>query len=168
MSPLEFSRLINRFYNVATEALIHTDALIDKIIGDQVAAIFVPGIAGQGHASCALEAARKILYATGHDGPEDPWIPLGIGVHTGIAFVGSVGSGQGTSDITVLGDTANTTARLSSLAHRGEILVSRTAATAAGLAVNHLESRQLQLKGKNESVQVYVIARPAASLTLAS
>jgi adenylate cyclase len=37
MSPLDYSRLINRFYNAATQVMANTDALIDKIIGDQVA-----------------------------------------------------------------------------------------------------------------------------------
>jgi class 3 adenylate cyclase len=78
-------------------------------------------------------------------------------VHTGVAFVGSVGSGDGTSDITVLGDAANTAARLSSQARVGEILVSETAFTSTGFKPADLERRQLDLKGKSESVPVFVI-----------
>jgi adenylate cyclase len=158
MSPTEFSKLINRFYNTSTQVMIQTDALIDKIIGDQVAAMYVPGFAGPEHARRALEAAQQILRATGHARPEGPWIPLGVGVHTGTAFVGSVGSEDGTSDITVLGDAANTAARLSSSARQGEVLISDAAYRSAGLDFGELEKRHLALKGKSEPVLVHVLS----------
>ena len=157
MSPIEYSRLINRFYNTATQVMVRTDALIDKIIGDQVAAMYVQGFAGPAHARRALEAAQQILRATGHARPQGPWIPLGVGVHTGTAFVGSVGSEGGTSDITVLGDTPNTAARLASSARQGEILISDPAYTAAGLDLGQLEQRHLDLKGKSQPVLVHVL-----------
>lgn len=156
MSSLEYSKLINRFYNASTQVMVRSDALIDKIIGDQVAGMYVPGLAGREHARRAIEAGQEILRATGHSRPEGPWIPLGVGVHTGTAFVGSVGSEDGTSDITVLGDTANTAARLASSAQPGEILISEAAYTASGLDLGELETRHLELKGKSEPVLVYV------------
>jgi adenylate cyclase len=158
MSALEFSQLINRFFTVATQVFVDSDALIDKIIGDQAAGMYVPGFAGPAHAQRALEAAQAILQATGHARPEGPWIPLGVGVHTGIAYVGSVGKADGPRDITVLGDTANTAARLSSAAGQGEILISETAYQAAGLNLDHLEKRQLALKGKSQPISVYVLS----------
>jgi adenylate cyclase len=157
MSPKEYSRLINRFYNVSTRIMVNSDALIDKIIGDQVAAMYVPGFAGTNHARRAIEAAQEILRATGHADGGGPWIPLGVGVHTGVAFVGSVGSESGTSDITVLGDTPNTAARLSTNARRGEVLVSDDALLASGLDYGELESRQLDLKGKSNRISVHVL-----------
>jgi class 3 adenylate cyclase len=87
---------------------------------------------------------------------EKPWIPLGVGVHTGIAFVGSVRSEGGISDITVLGDAANTTARLASSALTGEILVSDEAYSAAGMDLGQTERRSLVLKGKSQPVSVHV------------
>lgn len=158
MSSFDYSKLINRFYSTSTDILVRSDALIDKIIGDQVAAMYVPGFAGPSHAGRAIEAAQEILRATGHSRPEGPWIPLGVGVHTGTAFVGSVGSGEGTSDITVLGDTANTAARLSSVAAQGEILISDAAYKTAGLGLGELDTRQLKLKGKSQSVLVHVLS----------
>lgn len=157
MSPMAYSQVINRFYNAATHVLVHSDALIDKIIGDQVAGMYVPGFAGPKHALRAIEAAQEILRVTGHGGSDEPWVPLGVGVHTGMAFVGAVGSDEGTVDITVLGDTANTAARLSSNAKQGEILISEAAYTAAGLPVQDLEQRTLELKGKSEPVTVYIL-----------
>jgi adenylate cyclase len=162
MSPLAYSRLINRFYNAATQVLVRSDALIDKIIGDQVAAMFVPGFVGPAHAARALEAAQRLLEATGHDDRNGPWIPLGAGVHTGVAFVGSVGSENGTSDITVLGDVANTAARLASSAAQGEILLSDAAAVSAGFARAGLEQRQVALKGKSQPMLVHVVRTVSA------
>jgi adenylate cyclase len=157
MSPTEFGRLIDRFYKVASQIMVQSDALIDKIIGDQAAGMYVPGIAGPDHALQAVEAAQEMLRATGHGASEDPWIPLGIGVHTGIAFVGAVGSDKGTVDITVLGDAANTAARLSGSAAQGEILISEPAFVAAGLRLDQPERRSLTLKGKSDVVPVYVL-----------
>ena len=162
MSPTEYSQVINRFYEAATHVMIHTNALIDKIIGDQVAGMYVPGFAGTDHARRAIEAAQEIMRVTGHGGPDEPWIPLGAGVHTGTAFVGSIRSGEGTADITVLGDAPNTAARLSTSAGRGEILISEAAIVAAGLPIDNLEKRALDLKGKTEPVSVYVLTNYSA------
>ena len=157
MGPKEFSKLINRFYKTATHVLVHSDAMIDKIIGDQVAGMYVPGFAGPDHAGRAVSAAQEIMRATGHGSSGGPWISLGAGVHTGTAFVGSVGSEEGTMDITVLGDAANTAARLSSMAEVGQILISEPAFEAARMTAGELEKRSLDLKGKTEAVPVYVL-----------
>jgi adenylate cyclase len=152
-----FHHLINRFYNASTEILIHSNALIDKLIGDEVVGLYLPGIAGPDHAQIALDAARDLLKATGHADPGEPWIKVGVGVHTGTGYVGAVGSNQSVSDITVLGDVANTTARLASQASEGEILVSEETCQAAGLSLENCESRTLQLKGRSQAVIVRVI-----------
>ena len=83
-------------------------------------------------------------------------LPVGVGVHTGIAFVGSVGAGTNV-DLTAMGDPMNVTARLASAAGAGEILVSADAARVAGLDDADLERRELELKGKSEVVSVVVI-----------
>jgi adenylate cyclase len=118
---------MNSFYKAGTEALIRTDALIDKFMGDEVIGLYTPGFAGREHAQAAVEAGRGLLRATGHADPQGPWLPVGIGIHTGVAYVGAVGSEDSVSDITVLGDAANTAARLASAAGPGEILVSAQA-----------------------------------------
>lgn len=102
----------------------------------------------------------SILAATGHaDGA--PWIPIGVGVHTGVAFVGSVGS-ESHVDLTALGDTANIAARLASMAGSGEVLVTVEAADAAELEARGLERRDLALKGRSGPTSVRVI--PASEL----
>jgi len=157
MTPLEFSRLIDRYYQVATDILIEANAWIEKLIGDEVTGLFIPGFAGPQHASLAVEAAQSILEATGHGRPEGAWIPVGVGVHTGTVYVGAVGKEGGMTEVTALGDAVNTAARLASNAGPGEILVSEYTWQAAGLAAKDAEARQLQLKGRSEPVQVRVL-----------
>lgn len=152
-----FHRLINRFYQACTEALVHSDALIDRLVGDEVIGLYVPGIAGPDYTRKAVEAARTLLEATGHADPNGPWIRVGAGVHSGTAYVGAVGSRDSMADITVLGDAPNITARLASLAGPGEILVSEEACRLSGLDLEKCEPRRLNLKGRTESVDVRVI-----------
>lgn len=156
MSSVEFSRLINRFYQAATHELYRKNGMVEKLIGDEVTGFFVPGIAGEDHARAAIEAGEAILRATGHAGPEGPWVPVGVGVHTGRAFVGAVGGSEGAADIAVLGDTVNVAARIASQAGTGELLISETAARIVQREVEGLEARRLALKGKQEPVSVWV------------
>lgn len=153
----EFHRLINRFYTTSTEILIQTHALIEKMIGDEVAGMYVPGIAGPEHARVGVEAAQALLKATGHSDPGGPWIRVGVGVHTGVAYVGTVGSSERVSDITVLGDVANITARLASNAGAGEILVSEETCREIGYELVNCEERLLELKGRSQPVAARVI-----------
>lgn len=157
LGTTQFSRLINRFYKTASQIMVESDALIDKIVGDQVAGMYVPGFAGAQHARRAIEAGRWLLAATGHGNADTPWIPLGVGIHTGTAYVGSIGSKDGTMDITVLGDAANTAARLAAEANIGEILISDAAYRAADMELGLLDVRQLALKGKSQTVSVHVL-----------
>ncbi|HET8563077.1 MAG TPA: adenylate/guanylate cyclase domain-containing protein, partial [Candidatus Binatia bacterium] len=84
-------------------------------------------------------------------------IPVGIGVHSGVAYFGAVGAADGLTDISAIGDEVNTAARLASKAAAGEIIVSEQALKQAGLDGNGLESRSLELKGISELVPVRVM-----------
>jgi adenylate cyclase len=163
-----FRGLLNRFYDTAAHVLVQHDAIVDKFVGDEVVALFVPALTGDAHAARAVEAAYALLRATGHDEASGPWIPIGAGVHTGVAFIGSVGEPP-VSDLTALGDAVNTTARLASAAAAGEILITRPAAAASGLDRVGLEQRDLALKGKSESTAVFVakLTAPASAQPVA-
>jgi len=157
MSALEFSRLINRFYTVATHVLIQTDALVDRLMGDEAIGLYIPGFAGPEHPRRAIEAAQNLLRLTGHRDSKGPWLPVGVGVHTGPAFVGVVGGEDSPADFTALGDHVNITARLASEAGTGEILISNAAYSASELNLESLEHRQMELKGKSEPIGVRVL-----------
>ena len=149
-----FHRLMDRFYQEMTRVLVAHDAVVDKFVGDEVVALFIPALTGADHARHAVEAARDMLRATGHADAAGPWAPLGIGIHTGPAYVGSIG--DTVTDFTALGDAVNVTARLASAAAGGEILVSADASVLAGLQPD-LESRRLTLRGRQQPLDVRVL-----------
>ena len=91
ISPTAFRTLLDRFYDVAARVLVAHDGIVDKFVGDEVVGIFIPALAHDEHPGRAIAAARALLDATGHGGPGEPWVPVGVGVATGTAFVGSVG-----------------------------------------------------------------------------
>jgi len=158
MSAKDFSQLMNRFYTVASKVLIKTDAMVDRLMGDEVIGLYIPGFAGEEHPRRAIEAAQELLELTGHRDNKGPWLPVGIGVHTGLAYVGVVGGGEDNpSDFTALGDNVNVTSRLASQAGPGEILISEAAYTASHLDLGELEHRELELKGKSEKTGVRVL-----------
>ena len=156
LSPSEFSLLISRFFTVTSRILFRTRAWVDRLVGDQVIGMYIPYYAGGAHQRVAINAAKDLLRMTGHSDQTGPWIPLGVGVHTGTAFVGTVGSEDSATDITVLGDPPNVAARLSSLAGPGEILISEDTYVGAGLD-SELEKRTVDLKGKSEPLAVRVL-----------
>ncbi|MGH2428570.1 MAG: adenylate/guanylate cyclase domain-containing protein [Candidatus Limnocylindria bacterium] len=154
MSPREFNRLMGRFHDMAFDVLVDHDAFVDKFVGDEIIGIFVPAMAGASHGHKAIEAARDLLRRTSGTDPSKPWMPIGIGVSTGVAYVGSVGQGPDTN-LTAMGDLVNTTARLASAAAAGEVLVMVSSETRDLL--DGLERRTLALKGKSTPTEVAVI-----------
>lgn len=157
MRPREFNRLMGRFYDAATDVLARHDAIVDKFVGDEIIGIFVPAMAGEQHARRAIEAALELLNRTGHGPNRRPWLPVGAGINTGRAYVGAIGEGPDT-ELTAMGDSVNTTARLASVAGPGEILVTAPAARAAGVETRARERRTLELKGKSEPTEVFVLS----------
>lgn len=156
MSAYDFSRLIARFYHVTTRAIYNHGGMVEKLIGDEVTAFFVPAFAGTNHAKTAVTVGREILRATGHESREGPWIPVGVGVHTGEAFIGTVGQKGSNLDIVVLGDNVNIAARFAGVARAGEIVMSEAVRLAAGLETAGMEHRHLELKGKEDLVEAWV------------
>ena len=159
MTPSAFRDLMNRFYAAANAVLIASDAMIDKMVGDEVVALYLPML--DHHARRAVDAAVDLLAATGHGDPDGPWIPVGVGVHTGTAFVGTVGTGDTVTDFTAMGDAVNVTARLASVAGPGEVLVTDAATRAAGRQVGDAQRRELTLRGRSERLPVTVLTTVA-------
>ena len=152
MSATDFKALLDRFYDVASKQVFDHDGMVDKFVGDEIVAQFFPLMAGERHVARALDAARALMKATGHDDPGGPWLPVGAGIHVGQVWIGTVGTGD-RIELTMVGDPVNTTARLAAAAGAGEIIISSEAAAAAGLDAA-LPREQLALKGKSEPMDV--------------
>ena len=158
MNASDYSRLMNRFYKAATDVLIRTDAFIDQFVGDEAIGLYFPLFTGPNHARAAVMGAQELLRAMGYGGKQEPWIPVGVGVHTGIVFFGTISGSEGSvTDLAALGDNVNITARIASKAGSGEALISEVAYTSAGLNLGNLEQRQLELKGKSEPMDIRVL-----------
>jgi adenylate cyclase len=154
VAPAQFAELLNRFYAVATDTLVQRDAVVDKLIGDEVMALFVPGIAGSEYRGLAVESGLALLRAVGYGTPEGAWLNVGAAVNVGIAYVGNVG--DAVVDFTALGDTVNTGARMQGEATAGELLVRDELPVANFPELR--ESRTLELRGRSESIGVNVLS----------
>lgn len=157
MTPSEYKELIDRFYNETTHVLIHSYAIIDKLVGDEVSGYYLPTFAGSDYAQKSVEAAQELLHVTGHTDPEGPWVPVGVGIHSGTAYFGAVSTSDGLIELTALGDTVNTASRLASQASAGEIIISMSTAHKEGINLSNLEKRTLELKGKREPMDTWVM-----------
>lgn len=155
MPSVEFHALLNRYLAAATETVFKHDGVVDKFVGDELVAMFIPLLSGERYVARAIEAGRDLLRATGHGSSAEPWVSIGIGIHSGTAWFGVIGEGSHI-EMTVVGDAVNVAARLASAAGPGKLLVSADAADAAGLEPS-LERRSLTLKGKELPVEVVTL-----------
>lgn len=157
MSPSQVSALLRRFYGCA-ESVLFPEALIDKLIGDEVMALYLPPFISRfterGAADVMIDHGRELLRAVGYGTPEGPFVELGIGADFGEAFVGNIGD-RAVYDFTAVGDTVNVASRLQGEAAAGELVVSARVAAAAGDDLG--EPVQLQLKGKAEPERAFRI-----------
>ncbi len=152
MRPAEFSRLITRFYTGSTKLITAEDGLVEKLAGDAVAAFWGAGFAGPDYVRRTLTVARNLSQLM-----IEQKLPVGIGVHYGVAYFGAIGTADGLTDFSAVGDEVNLAARLASQAAAGEIIVSEQALQKAGLDGSELESRSLELKGISKPVEVRVM-----------
>ncbi|WP_205876757.1 adenylate/guanylate cyclase domain-containing protein [Mycobacterium camsae] len=148
----DFAALLNRFYGAATHALLRHDAVIDKLIGDEVMAFFVRGISGPRYREHAVAAGFDLLKAVGYGSDVRPWLELGVAVNAGVAYVGNVGGAV--VDFTALGDPVNVAARMQQHAAGGELLV---AAGVADEAVASGRRRRLNLRGHPRPLDTFVL-----------
>src|SRR4051794_12807105 len=120
------------------------DGLVDKLIGDEVVALFVPGLAGPDYRRNAALAAVDLARAVSD-------LPVGVAANAGTAFVGNVGSGT-VLDFTALGDAVNVCARLQAHAAPGEVVLS--ADLYALVADGHPggSAERLEVRGRDEPV----------------
>jgi len=153
-----FAALLTAFYRLAADAIVGTEGVVDKFVGDEAIGLYIPSYSGRDHALKAIEGGRRLIAATARsDASAAGPIPAGGGVHTGTAYVGTLGSSEEISDFTALGDSVNTTARLASVAGPGELLVSLAAAEHASLDTAGLDRRTVQVRGREATLDVYAL-----------
>jgi adenylate cyclase len=160
MAPDRVAELLNRFYGAASKVLTRS-AIIDKLVGDEVMALYLPQLIGESWEDELVRDATELLETVGYRGSEEPWLSLGVGLDIGRAYVGNVGAGE-VKDFTALGDVVNTAARLQAAAEAGQIVMSgrlfdRLTTAAEATATT------LALKGKGEPEPARVVDLSSAS-----
>ena len=151
----EFTGILNRFYHVATSTLLQHDAMIDKMVGDEVMALFLPALCRSEHRARLAEAGAALASAVRKVLVNGEPLPVGIGLHCGPAFVGKIGS-AGVYDFTALGDTVNTAARLQAEARPGELAMSEAVYLAAPERFPQAQARSAPLRGKSDPLAIRV------------
>jgi adenylate cyclase len=153
-SASDYAGLLNRFYAVVTDVLLRHDALIDKLIGDEAMALFIPGVAGPDYRRKAVTAAIGVLQGVGYGTAAGPWLTVGVGVNAGQAYVGNVGAAV--VDFTALGDTVNVAALLQEQAQSGEVVVAAAVNQDIDALLPRASRRTLQVRGHETPVPVLV------------
>jgi adenylate cyclase len=153
--PREASEVLRRFYRCAEDVLF-PEAVIDKLIGDEVMALYLPtmkrDLDPDEVPQVMLDHARGLLRAVGYGSGAEPFVEMGVGLDIGEAFVGNIGQ-RALYDFTAVGDVVNTASRLQHEAGGGEIVLSER--VAAGLRHPVGTEVQLELKGKSEPQTAY-------------
>lgn len=156
--PREASLLLRRFYRVAEDVLF-PDAVIDKLIGDEVMAIYLPILRPkldlEDMPGVMLEHARDLLRGVGYGSDDGPFAEMGIGIDVGEAFVGNIGE-RALYDFTAVGDVVNTASRFQGQAAGGEIVLSERVAAALPEPVG--TPVELTLKGKSRIEHAFRVA----------
>jgi adenylate cyclase len=155
IAPTEYADLLNRFYAVATEVLLRHDGLIDKLIGDEAMALFIRGVAGPDYRRKALAAGAELLEAVGYGSPSGSWLPLGVGINAGSAYVGNVGSAV--VDFTALGDAVNVASRLQGDARAGQLVVAEDLLDDIEERLPGAQHRAIDARGRDEPVPALVV-----------
>jgi class 3 adenylate cyclase/predicted Ser/Thr protein kinase len=155
----EVVQILNELFTLLTEIVFRHGGMVDKFVGDSVMAVFGAPVPAADHAARALRTAEDIMRLL--DTAAEAWrrergteIRLAIGINTGQAIVGNIGS-ERRMEYTAIGDAVNVAARLESMAAPNQVLVGAATAEKVGeaFALERLGPRKLP--GREEEVVVY-------------
>ena len=163
LPPDDVARLLNRFYAMASKVLTRS-AIIDKLVGDEVMALYLPQLLGEGWEDDLVRDATDLLVAVGYRTSDAPWLSLGVGIDVGRAYVGNVGAGE-VKDFTALGDVVNTASRLQSAAGAGQIVLSERLFGRLAKRPTSAIATSLEMKGKHDPEPAHVIDLQTVSTT---
>ncbi|MFC1654724.1 adenylate/guanylate cyclase domain-containing protein, partial [Myxococcota bacterium] len=127
MQPQQLVRMLNAFFERMVDVVFSHRGVLDKFIGDALMAVWGAPIRKRNHASAAVQAAREMLQATelfNQSASSQGWprLEVGVGVNTGEAVIGTVGSSR-RMEYTVMGDAVNLASRICDLASGGQVLL---------------------------------------------
>ncbi len=170
-SPEALVEMLNEYFELMVETLFKYEGTLDKFMGDGIMALWGAPVVTKDDAVRAVECAieqMEVLRAFNatRRARKEPALEIGIGIHTGPVVAGYIGSSKALS-YTVIGDTANTSARLCGAAGAGEILVSAATLERLGGRFDYQELPPVQLKGKEKPFRLYAIRRSKFAVSVA-
>lgn len=167
VTPGEIVEMLNRYHTAAVPCILAEGGTIVQFVGDALLALFNAPAAQPGHARAACRAALAMQRAAARvaeemagprgDGEAVPWPTFRVGVNTGPALVGNIGSPQ-LRGFNAMGDCVNVAARLQALAEPGTVVIGATTLRQLGDGATVTPLGRLSLKGKQEPVEAYVLA----------
>lgn len=156
MTPEELVSALNEYLTMMTDIITSHRGMVDKYIGDAVVGIFGAPMDDPDHAANAVAAAQACQTALAEFQAARPgWTSTRIGLHTGRAVVGNIGSDI-RLDYTVMGDAVNLAARLESLNKRYGLTLLASDATVEAAGDRSLRRiDRVQVVGRSEATTVY-------------
>jgi adenylate cyclase len=151
--------MLNEYFELMVEVLFKYEGTLDKFMGDGIMALFGAPVSHPDDPVRSVQTALEMMDVLGHLnrkrlGRGESALAIGIGIHTGPLVAGYVGSSKALS-YTVIGDTANTSARLCGIAEAGQVIVSETTAARLGNRFDLAELPPAKLKGKERPLRVF-------------
>jgi adenylate cyclase len=167
LDPAELVQQLNDYFEEMVETVELERGTFDKFIGDGLMAIFGAPLMQDDHAERACAAALEMADRLDALNAERrvrglPVLQIGIGIHTGEAIVGNIGSPSRRVDYTAIGDTVNLASRLeaSTKTVGARILVSKETADAASVHT-FVPRGSIVVKGRSQSTEVFELTKPA-------
>src|SRR5579859_122090 len=172
LEPARVVEILNEYFTRVTDVIFDNGGMLDKYIGDAVMAVFGAPISKGKDAKNAVNSAiqvQRLLVELNRDAAARGWpeLRVGIGINTGTAVAGNIGSPR-RLDYTVVGDTVNTAQRLMASAEGGQILISESTAAKLSGSFDLERLPELKVKGRSEAVPVFNVRWPAKTAGEAS
>ena len=161
MSPGEVVAMLNVYLGILIDKVLEYDGMVNKFAGDCIMAVWNAPKTQREHAFLAVKAAYESqqLITTRQEKDESlPPVKFGIGINTGDAVAGSLGS-TGRAEYTVIGDSVNLASRICSGTPGGEIWIGPETFRQIADRIEYEELEPQTFKGKTETVVVYRVLK---------
>lgn len=165
LSPVEVTKILNEYFSELVPIIEQHKGILNKFMGDAILAIFGEPIKNENHPVDAVKCAYKMLKKVKllqekwlNEGK--PKIEIGIGIATGEAFVGNIGSEE-RLEYTVIGDTVNTASRIENYnkVYRTNFLISEETYLKVQKYVDVIKIREVSIRGKAKKINIYEVLR---------
>jgi adenylate cyclase len=154
--PADVIAMLNRYWSAAVPATLEQGGTLERFAGDAIMVVFNVADDQPDHARRAVRAAVSLQRAAGEIAESPDWPRFRVGLNTGVAVVGNVGSAEQRS-FTAIGDTTNLAARLQALAQPGQIVLGAATLVALAGAARVEALGRVEVKGKREPVEAFVL-----------